>query len=194
MIALEFGGGERGMREVIYCPGCQKRLQLPEGAIGRSVQCPGCGREFTATGSMGNPPVSADAPKPNSNAPTPPPSRRYDSNDDLDLDRGRRKRRRKFEDDDDYDDRRRDRRSVAGHRGGEILTFGLLALLPCCFTSIIFGIIAWIMANTDLEEMRSGRMDRDGEGLTHAGRALGITGLFLICGASACFFFLTIGR
>jgi hypothetical protein len=63
------------------------------------------------------------------------------------------------------------------HRGGEILTFGLLALLPCPLTAIIFGIIAWMMANADLKEMRSGRMDRDGEGLTQAGRVLGIIGL-----------------
>ena len=48
------------------------------------------------------------------------------------------------------------------------------------------------MANTDLEEMRSGRMDRDGEGLTQAGRALGVTGLFLICGIWACFGFFTV--
>ena len=179
------------MREVIHCPGCQKRLQLPDGAIGRLAQCPGCGREFTATASLGNPPASPDAAKPN--APAPPPSRRYDADDDADLDRPRRRKRRRDEGDDDDDDRWRDRR-FASHRGGEILTFGLLALLPCCFTSIIFGMIAWTMANTDLGEMRSGRMDREGDGLTQAGRALGITGLFLWCGVYGCGFFASLNR
>ena len=102
------------MREVIYCPGCQKRLQLPDGAIGRSVQCPGCGREFTANATLANPPTSPDAPKPNPNAPAPPPSRRYDADDAADFDRPRRRRHRNYDDDDDG---RRDRR-FAGHRGG----------------------------------------------------------------------------
>jgi len=87
------------------------------------------------------------------------------------------------------DDSPRNPRRPVPHRGGEILTFGLLALLPCCLTSVIFGIIAWVMANSDLGEMRSGRMDREGEGLSQAGRALGIVGLILWPGVVGCFGF-----
>ena len=107
---------------------------------------------------------------------------------DDDFDRPRRRRR-----ENDEDPVRRSRRA-SSHRGGEILTFGLLALLPCFVTSIIFGLIAWIMANTDLQEMRNGRMDREGEGLTQAGRALGITGLFLWSVLSLFGFILLVGR
>jgi hypothetical protein len=56
------------------------------------------------------------------------------------------------------------------HRGGMILAFGLLGLF-CC---IIFGILAWVMGSSDLREMGEGRMDPSGEGLTNAGKILGI--------------------
>jgi hypothetical protein len=162
------------MQEIVYCPGCRRRLYMPDDAIGRLAQCPACQRTFTAEMALANPPgtaaaaaaASRPATAPSRPAPVPAPRRL-----DEDYDRPRKRRR----DDDDYERRRR----TASHRGGEILTFGLLALLPCPITSIIFGLIAWIMANSDLGEMRTGRMDREGEGLTQAGRALGITGLFL---------------
>jgi LSD1 subclass zinc finger protein len=167
------------MRDVLYCPGCQRRLQLPDEAYGKSVQCPSCQRVFIAEPNMTSAPGgtgrTAGAPAPT----RPPPARTYDDVGEIDRPRSRRRR-----DEEDDDDRYRPRRPVP-HRGGEILTFGLLALLPCPLTSIIFGIIAWMMANADLREMRSGRMDRDGEGLTQAGRVLGIIGLAfwpLACG------------
>ena len=171
------------MQEIIYCPGCRRRLNLPDDAIGRLAQCPACQRTFTAEMSLANLPgaAAAAASKPAPPIPRPaaapvPAPRRFDD----DYDRPRKRRR----DDDDHDRRRR----TASHRGGEILTFGLLALLPCFVTSIIFGLIAWIMANSDLAEMRTGRMDREGEGLTQAGRALGITGLFLWSIVTGCGF------
>jgi hypothetical protein len=151
-------------------------LQLPDDAYGKTVQCPTCQRVFTAEATMINAPTTANTARPASvPVPTkPPPTRSYDDSGDID-----RPRRRRGRDEDDDDGRYRPRRPVP-HRGGEILTFGLLALIPCPFTGIIFGIIAWMMANTDLTEMRSGRMDRDGEGLTQAGRVLGIIGLALL--------------
>ena len=40
--------------------------------------------------------------------------------------------------------------------------------------------VAWILGNADIQEIRAGRMDRDGEGLTQAGRICGMIGsLFL---------------
>jgi LSD1 subclass zinc finger protein len=37
------------MSEVIVCPACQRKLRLPEGALGRPVKCPTCARTFTAS-------------------------------------------------------------------------------------------------------------------------------------------------
>ena len=65
------------------------------------------------------------------------------------------------------------------HRGVDILIFGLLAMLPCFATSIVFGVIAKIMADVDLSGIRSGRVDGKGERLAKAGRVLGIVGMSL---------------
>ncbi|MBN1509373.1 MAG: DUF4190 domain-containing protein [Sedimentisphaerales bacterium] len=61
------------------------------------------------------------------------------------------------------------------HRGALILVFGVLGLV-CC---IIFGIIAWVMGNSDLREMDAGRMDASGRGLTQAGKICGIISVAL---------------
>ncbi len=61
------------------------------------------------------------------------------------------------------------------HRGVLILVLGILGLV-CC---VITGIIAWVMANTDLREMDAGRMDPEGRGLTTAGKICGIISVAL---------------
>lgn len=61
------------------------------------------------------------------------------------------------------------------HRGVMILVFGILGFLLC----FIFGIVAWVMGNRDMQEMRAGVMDRSGEGLTNTGRILGIVAAIL---------------
>ena len=92
------------------------------------------------------------------------------------------RRRRPENDYGDYDDdeyyRRRRRRGVIPHRGAVILTLGILSLVLMCI-GVILGPIAWAMGTTDLSEMRSGRMDAEGEGITNAGRICGIVGTFL---------------
>ncbi len=62
------------------------------------------------------------------------------------------------------------------HRGVLILVFGILSLVACPF----FGIAAWVMGNTDLEEMDYGLMDPTGRDLTKAGRTCGIIGTALL--------------
>ena len=64
------------------------------------------------------------------------------------------------------------------HRGVLILVFGILGLVVCQ----LFGIAAWLMGNTDLEEMSVGRMDPSGRDLTKAGRICGMvaTGLLVL--------------
>ena len=65
------------------------------------------------------------------------------------------------------------------HRGGTILTLGILGLLVCA----ICGIFAWTMGNRDLAEMAAGRMDPSGMGSTKAGKICGmIATFFMIAG------------
>ena len=61
---------------------------------------------------------------------------------------------------------------VRAHRGVMLLIFGILGLV-CCF---IFAILAWVMGSSDLKAMAEGKMDPTGEGLTKAGKILGIIG------------------
>ncbi len=44
---------------------------------------------------------------------------------------------------------------------------------------LVCGIIAWVMGNTDLAEMRAGRMDREGESQTSSGRICGMIAVIL---------------
>lgn len=62
-------------------------------------------------------------------------------------------------------------RYVAGHRGGLILALGIISWAVGC---PIFGICAWVMGSADLREMRAGRMDASGMGLTNAGQIIGM--------------------
>ena len=63
------------------------------------------------------------------------------------------------------------RRYQVPHRGGMILVFGILGWV---FTCPVFSVMAWVMGASDLREMRSGRMDSGGMGLTQAGHILGM--------------------
>ena len=65
--------------------------------------------------------------------------------------------------------------SLAPHRGGLILVMGILSFAVCG----VFGIVAWIMGNKDLAEMRAGRMDPSGEGMTQIGRIIGMVVVLL---------------
>lgn len=70
---------------------------------------------------------------------------------------------------------------VVPHRGGLILVLGLVGFVIGC---PIFSLMAWVMGSHDLREMRAGRMDRSGEGLTQVGQILGmIQSLLWIGGA-----------
>ena len=56
------------------------------------------------------------------------------------------------------------------HRGPTVLVLGILGIV-CCF---ILGIVAWVMGQSDLHEMKQGRRDPSGRGLTMAGMVCGI--------------------
>jgi len=75
--------------------------------------------------------------------------------------------------DDDYDSPTG--RRVEPHRGVMILVFGILGLMVC----FIFGIVAWVMGKGDLQKIKAGTMDREGEALTRVGYILGIVSTIL---------------
>ncbi len=78
-----------------------------------------------------------------------------------------------FADDNDRDD---DDDTFRGrgepHRGVLILVLGILSLMVCG----VIGIFAWMMGKSDLEKIRLGLMDKEGESLTKVGYILGIVG------------------
>lgn len=61
------------------------------------------------------------------------------------------------------------------HRGGAVLALGIIGITGC----FICGIIAWVMGNNDLRQMRAGMMDRSGESMTQAGKTCGMIGTIL---------------
>ena len=75
---------------------------------------------------------------------------------------------------------------VVPHRGGLILALGLIGFVVSC---PIFSLMAWVMGSHDLNEMRAGRMDRQGEGMTQAGQVLGmiLSALWILGGVITLF-------
>jgi hypothetical protein len=57
------------------------------------------------------------------------------------------------------------------HRGALVLVFGVLGIVVGC---PVFSALAWILGSRDLREIRAGRMDRQGEGITLIGMILGM--------------------
>jgi hypothetical protein len=177
------------MAEIIACPNCQRKLQVPEQYLGKKVQCPDCQHMFTAETTA----VSAQP----ASAPSAPPAPKSDDRrrgDDYDDEDDRPSRRGRYDDDEDddleYDDIRRRRRhhDFAPHRGGLILALGIVGLVGwlVCTILIVLGPIAWILGSADLREIHAGRMDPDGKGLTRAGQVCGIIGtIFMILGLLA---------
>jgi hypothetical protein len=66
-------------------------------------------------------------------------------------------------------------RPLKAHRGGAVLTLGILGLVVC----FILGVIAWVMANSDLRQMDLGVMDPAGRSMTQAGKICGIVSVVL---------------
>ena len=72
------------------------------------------------------------------------------------------------------------RPSYEPHRGGAILTLGIIGLpLSCCCLGLVFGIIAWVMGSGDMKKIDAALMDPTGRGMTQAGMILGIIATIL---------------
>jgi predicted Zn finger-like uncharacterized protein len=166
------------MPEIVNCPHCERKLRVPDELIGKMVKCPTCDNTFTASVAATGDPGPAGAPTPprEEPAPRPQPPRGEDflfedkpsqrpprRDDDLELD-------------DEPPSRRRQRGDYQPHRGVLILVFGIISIVVCP----IFGPIAWVMGNGDLQQIRAGQMDPEGESMTNIGRILGMVGTGLI--------------
>lgn len=145
------------MAEIVGCPKCGRKLAIPEEFAGRDVQCPSCSNQFRATA----PPPMAQPVGPYEH------SGNRESDARWDDETGAAQRR--------YADGQRPidiaRRDYQPNRASAVLILGILSLVIC---GPILGPIAWVMGSTDLRQMREGRMDPSGEGLTRAGMVCGI--------------------
>jgi hypothetical protein len=182
---------------LVGCPQCSITLDVPENLLGQQVRCATCSTVFEARPQETSP-AGAGAPQPPGESASgleeedrhERRSRRWGS-DAADLD------------DDDFDDRRRRRRDLEPHRGGTVLTFGILSLalglLVCALLGVGLGIPAITMGRTDLRKIREGTMDPDGAGQTQVGFILGWVGLglgilqLLACGAYFLFVMVMVG-
>jgi hypothetical protein len=169
------------MPTIVRCPHCQCQLKLPDEYFGRQVRCPSCKAEFQAALPAPpapipppGPPVPniSTTPYPTPNQGYPPPNQGYPPPYQQ-PDRG-------YDPPGGYYDepRPRRRREPKPHRGGVILTLGLLA-----FFLSWFPLVGWIlagfcisMAQSDLPSLRNGRMDEGGLGMTQTGQVFGIIG------------------
>ena len=77
---------------------------------------------------------------------------------------------------------------LKAHRGGVVLTLGILGIVIC----FICGIIAWVMGKNDLREIDAGTMDPTGRGLTNAGKICGMISVILACAGLAIWLLLMI--
>ena|SRR5438552_10592021 len=168
------------MPETIDCPKCQRKLRVPEELMGQAVQCPTCGAMFTAatpaparpTGPVFTEETPWEQRAREKKAPPYIPAHEVEGQVPEGYGNWERFPRRRLD--------------ALPHRGALILTLGILSLVICGF----LGPVAWIMGNNDLKEIKSGRMDREGEGLTQAGRICGIIAtIFMVVG---CVFYCAI--
>ncbi|HET6573677.1 MAG TPA: MJ0042-type zinc finger domain-containing protein [Fimbriiglobus sp.] len=192
--------------EIAPCPGCQARLSVAASDLGADVECPYCKTVYKAK-KPGTGVAPVPSPRSESEDDRPrrrrdeeededdrPSRRRRRDEDEEDADRPRRRRRdegeadedrpsRRRRDEDEEEDRPRRRRLRRGgsyepHRGGLILTLGILSLVIC---GIFTGIPAWVMGNADLRKIDEGRMDPEGRTMTNVGRILGMINVILTC-------------
>jgi serine/threonine protein kinase len=60
------------------------------------------------------------------------------------------------------------------HRGTSLLAFGMLSILmSACYVGSVVGLVIWIFAGSDLEEMDNNRRDSEGRTITRAAKICG---------------------
>ena len=82
------------------------------------------------------------------------------------------------------------RRFRRPHRGGTILTLGILGVI-CCQ---LLGPVAWVMGQADMRQINDGVMDPEGKALTQVGMILGIVGTVILVLSFAVQFLAVLAR
>jgi hypothetical protein len=191
--------------EIIRCPACGCSAQVADALLGRRVRCFGCRQHFVATADQ---PPRPSPRREASPVPHPAGGSRAGDDELASGERapfcpgcGRRiawtDLRCPFcgEELEPEDAARRwraadlVRRDYEPHRGALIVSLGNVSMivggLSVCLLglggliSIPLGVLAWVMANRDLEHMREGLMDPGGKKQTETGRTGGIAGIIL---------------
>jgi hypothetical protein len=190
--------------ELLTCPVCGCSVQVADALLGRRVRCIGCRHAFLATVERHAPPPASSGRSHDSVRPCGPARDEEDVSSDeggpycpgcgrriawRDLccphcgeelepeDGARRAATNRF------------RRDYEPHRGSLILSLGNISMIfggltLCTFgigaiLSVPLGILAWLMANHDLERMREGLMDPRGKLPTQGGRTAAVVGALL---------------
>jgi hypothetical protein len=162
----------------ISCPACGSPLRLPDAVLGQAVECPRCKNRWTA---------EADVPEPTEPR-EPSWQRRPEPGDLPDEDRDDHDRSGEERDEDEDEDEELTevllnppRRDWLPHRGGLVLTVGVISLCLSAVPPVGFlvGLCAVVMASSDLAAMRRNEMEPDGHSLTLGGLIAGIVGVCL---------------
>jgi len=158
------------MNDVITCPACERKVQLPREYLGRNVQCPECKRTFLAGDPMTG--IATDPslpPMPSiSNAPESPTA----------LDEAAPRYPARHDDDDAFDDWGVRRAQLRRDHGGVVLALGILSVVIWCLGAV-FGPIAFFVGGSDLRAMDNGEMDPANRSMVQAGRIIGAVGFCL---------------
>jgi predicted Zn finger-like uncharacterized protein len=193
--------------ELLTCPACGCSVQVADALLGRRVRCIGCQHTFVAAAGQAPPPPARREMPPLPRLAVPPRIDDEDAvaseggpfcpgcgrrigwrdsfcphcGEELEPEDGPRPSWRRPAD--------LVRRDYEPHHGRLILGLGNLSMIVgglalCSFgigavVSVPVGILAWLMANRDLERMRDGLMDPSGKSQTLTGRTGAIAGVIL---------------
>jgi hypothetical protein len=155
------------MHQIIICPACDRKVQLPREYLGRSVQCPECKQTFLAgdptTGISTDPDAlptrsaAAAAAEPATTTP------RYPAS---------------YDDDDPFDDWGVRRPQLRHDHGGLVLALGIISIVVICL-GIVLGPIAYFVGTSDLRAIDRGEMEPGNRSMVQAGRIIGAVGFCL---------------
>ena len=197
------------MPMTIHCSHCRRMLRLRDEDVGKTVQCPSCGRQFAtrhiedatlpssavpdfelSNDNLPPQPTGVTSSRDVDRAPTPPVRPSAQSEADtyaVQLDAEmlapppsvRRKRAANRARRSEYRDE--EDSDVQPHRGVLILVLGILSIILACIplAGWILGGISMSMGSHDERLMEQHVMDRSGRGMTKAGQVCGIIGVFL---------------
>lgn len=143
----------------LVCSGCGQRLQVREEDAGKQARCPRC----QAVSSVPAAPTSgsfAPSPPPGASAQPSSAGNPYAQPPSFAGEAPSYSARTSY---------------VKAHRGGTILTLGIIGLLCCA----ICAPIAWILGAGDMKAINNGYMDPSGRTQTQVGMILGIIGTIL---------------